>query len=202
MATENIKIGLVIMASGLGKRFGGNKLMALLDGKPLIKWIIDTTENLFDKRVVVTRNIEVKAFCDSMNLPCIVHEFPGRNDTVRLGLSSLMGEVDYCFFTPGDQPLIRRESIIKMIEVAKRGEDKIVRPCFGDSVGTPVGFPSRFFDELLHLPEGKGGNIIIQKNEKYLCPVEVQNEYELMDIDTVEDLDNIKKIFMGLIPFV
>ena len=92
---ENGKTGLVIMASGLGKRFGGNKLMEILDDKPLIKWIIDTTSDLFDKRVVVTRNKEVKALCDEINLECILHELPNRNDTVRLGLSSMMSESSF-----------------------------------------------------------------------------------------------------------
>ena len=39
--------GCVIMASGLGIRFGGNKLMADFCGKPMITQILDATEDLF-----------------------------------------------------------------------------------------------------------------------------------------------------------
>ena len=93
----------------------------------------------------------MKSLCDSLNVECIFHELPNRNDTIRLGLSSLMDEVDYCFFTPSDQPLIKRESISKMIAQAKSADGMIFRTCFGDKVGSPVGFPKAFFDELLKL---------------------------------------------------
>ena len=39
--------GCVIMASGLGKRFGGNKLLARLKGRPLIQYALDATEGIF-----------------------------------------------------------------------------------------------------------------------------------------------------------
>lgn len=194
MENKDIKTGLVIMASGLGKRFGGNKLMEPLNGKPLIKWIIDSTENLFDKRVVVTRNDDVRKLCEELQIQCVFHAFPGRNDTVRLGLSEVMGEVDYCFFTPGDQPLISQESITKLVECARSKSDKIVRPCYGDSMGAPVGFPGRFFEELLKLPEGKGGNWIVKSNQECVCSIEVHDGYELWDVDTVEDLEKIREI--------
>ena len=191
---NDIKIGLVIMASGLGKRFGGNKLMARLGDKPLIKWIIDITDGLFAKRVVVTRSSDVKDLCDFSGIECIVHDFPGRNDTVRLGLNAIMDEADYCFFMPGDQPLISKDTVSSLIEEAKNNKDYIVRTSYGDIAGAPVGFPKRFFSELLSLPEGKGGNLIAKKNPQLVRAVEAQHEYELWDVDTGDDLRKIKDI--------
>ena len=209
---NNIRVGLVIMASGLGVRFGGNKLMESLGDKPLIKWIIDSSDGIFDKRVVVTRSSEVKKFCDSLNIDCIIHEFPNRNDTVRLGLSALMNEVDYCFFTPGDQPLISSESISRLVERAKSADSdkledsdrladsdkldskRIVRASYGEEVGSPVGFSCAFFKELLSLPEKKGGGWIAKNNPDMVDLVEVSHEYELWDVDTVSDLEKIKNV--------
>lgn len=193
-----MKIGLVIMASGLGKRFGGNKLMTQLDDKPLLQWVIDTTENLFDERIVVTRDNDVKKLCDRLEIPCIYHVLPNRNDTVRLGISALMEKVDVCFFTPGDQPLIKRETVMKLLEVARQDRDLIVRPRYAEVVGSPVGFPRTYFDELLHLPEGKGGSWIASKYETKLCTVEVQEESELWDIDTQADLERVKNLLICL----
>ena len=51
-------LGCVIMASGLGRRFGGNKLLAELGGKPLLQWVLDATQGMFGcRRVVVTRHL-------------------------------------------------------------------------------------------------------------------------------------------------
>ena len=191
-----MKVGLVIMASGLGKRFGGNKLMEILDGKPVIKWILDNTENLFDRRVVVTRHREVKTLCDSQKINCILHDLPNRNDTVRIGLNYIMNDVDYCIFALADQPLIRRESIVELINVAKSNPNMIIRAGFGDVLGAPVGFPKNFFNELINLPQGKGGNYIAKNNPSAVYKVETMYDYELLDIDTVEDLEKIKTIVL------
>lgn len=182
------------MASGVGKRFGSNKLMENLNSKPLIKWIIDTTDNLFDRRIVVTRSSEVNELCKNINVQCILHEMPNRNDTVRLGLSELMNDIDYCFFATGDQPLIKRESITKLKEEALTNNERIVRASFGNVVASPMGFPASFFNELLNLPEGKGGNFIANNNPDMISTVTVQNEYELYDVDTVADLEIIKNL--------
>lgn len=53
------KIGCVIMASGLGRRFGSNKLLADFGGEPMICRILDATEGIFRRRVVVTRHEEI-----------------------------------------------------------------------------------------------------------------------------------------------
>lgn len=198
MKNSDIRIGLVIMASGLGKRFGGNKLLETLDGKPIIQWIIDTTDGLFDKRVVVTRNNDIKNLCDSIGVECILHEYPNRNDTVRIGLSWQMDEVDYCFFTPSDQPLISKASITNLVAASKKNKEKIIRACYQDLIGTPTGFPKKYFNELLNLPEHKGGNLIAAKYDDEVYKVEVHNEYELMDIDTVSDLEKMRKILENI----
>lgn len=188
---NNFKIGLVIMASGLGKRFGGNKLITNLGDKPLIKWILDVTADFFDKRIVVTRSSEIKELCDSYGIECIIHKLPNRNDTVRLGLTSLMNEIDYCFFVPADQPLLSETTVKKMIDEAKKYQDKIVRACYRETAGSPIGFPAVFFDELLNLPEGKGGNWLVNQKKEKVHLTEVDRECELYDVDTREDLEKI-----------
>lgn len=197
MENRKEKIGLVIMASGLGTRYGNantNKLLEELGGKPLIKWIIDSTDNLFDKRVVVTRSRDVKALCDGIKLECIMHDFPNRNDTVRLGLSAVKDEIDYCFFVPGDQPLISTKTIVSLINEAKEQKADIIRPSFSETVGSPIGFSKQFFEELLMLPEKKGGNYIAMNNQELVRTVTVTDEYELWDVDTTKDLEKIKRI--------
>lgn len=188
---RRVKTGLVIMASGLGKRFGSNKLMEPLGGKPLIKWVIDVTDGLFDKRVVVTRSSQVNDLCKSLNINVILHEFPGRNDTVRLGLSNIMDGIDYCFFMQGDQPLISKESINKMLLECQPLNDKILKASYCESIGSPMGFPSCFFDQLLSLPDGKGGNFIAKMHQENVKTIEVFHDYELWDIDTPKDLERI-----------
>ena len=187
------KLGCVIMASGLGKRFGGNKLMADFHGKPMILRALDATEGLFPHRVVVTRHESVADLCREQNVDVVLHDLPNRNDTVRLGLEAL-GDCDCCMFLPGDQPLLRRETVAMLLENWKENPDRIIRPVYEDTVGSPVLFPSWAFPELKSLPEGKGGSVVIKNHPHEIMHVSVPNPFELMDADTPETLELLQQL--------
>ena len=179
--------GCVIMASGLGKRFGSNKLMADFHGAPLIQRALDATEGLFAHRVVVTRHESVAALCRSQNVDVVLHDLPHRSDTVRLGLEALP-ELDACMFLPGDQPLLRRETVAMLLETRKEYPDRIIRPAYEDTEGSPVLFPAWTFPALLNLPEGKGGGAVIRQHPQQVYRVSISNPFELADADTPEAL--------------
>ena len=181
------RTGCVIMASGLGKRFGGNKLMADFRGRPMIQRALDATEGLFTRRVVVTRHESVAELCREQNVEVVLHDLPNRNDTVRLGLEAL-GDLDCCMFLPGDQPLLRRETVALLLENRKENPNSILRPVYEDMEGSPVLFPSWAFPELKNLPEGKGGNVVIKNHPHEVIRVSVSDPFELADVDTRETL--------------
>lgn len=185
------EIGCVIMASGLGKRFGGNKLMAAFHGRPMIQRALDATEGLFTHRVVVTRHENVAALCREQHVDVVLHDLPNRNDTVRLGLEAL-GDVDACMFLPGDQPLLRRETVALLLEHWKAEPEKIVRPACNGHAGSPVLFPAWAFPELLALPEGKGGGVVIKKHPDAVRHITIADPFELADADTPEMLETLK----------
>ncbi|MBD5460759.1 MAG: nucleotidyltransferase family protein [Lachnospiraceae bacterium] len=190
------------MASGLGKRFGSNKLMADFKGKPLIQWTLDVTEKIFLRRVVVTRHQEVEALCRKQGIPVIFHDLPWRSDTIRLGLQALSPsldqdlyhELDGCMFCPGDQPLLRPDTIAALALSAASEKDLIWRTAWEDTVGSPVLFPKWAFPELLTLPKDKGGSFILTKYPEQVRKIPVRDPYELMDIDSPEDLKFLSEL--------
>jgi molybdate transport repressor ModE-like protein len=185
--------GCVIMASGLGKRFGSNKLMADFLGRPMLHRALDATEGLFDRRVVVTRHESVAALCRERNVEVLLHALPHRSDTVRLGLEAL-GEVDCCMFLPGDQPLLDRETVAMLLERWREKPDSIIRPVYEDTEGSPVIFPRWAFDELKNLPEGRGGGVVIRNHPHEVCRVSVSGPFVLADADTPETLELLEQL--------
>ena len=180
-------VGCVIMASGLGKRFGGNKLMADFGGQPMIARILAATEGIFDRRVVVTRHEDVAALCRERDVEVVFHDLPNRNDTVRLGLEAV-GNADGCLFCPGDQPLLRKETVEALVSAWKKESDFIWRTAGEGQPGAPILFPKWAFSELLSLPEGKGGGILTKKYPERVRLHLVRDRYELADVDTQETL--------------
>ena len=183
----------VIMASGMGVRFGGNKLMADFRGAPMIVRALDATEGIFSQRVVVTRHADVAALCSSRGISYILHDQPHRNDTVRLGIEAA-GNTDRCVFCPADQPLLQRETVAALVLAAKNCPDHIWRVSFAQTPGAPVLFPHMLYEELAALPEGKGGGVLAKKYPDLVHTVEAQNRYELMDADTREALTVLESL--------
>lgn len=183
-------VGCVIMASGLGKRFGGNKLMADFGGQPMIARILAATEGIFDRRVVVTRHEDVAALCRERDVEVVFHDLPNRNDTVRLGLEAV-GNADGCLFCPGDQPLLRKETVEALVSAWKKESDFIWRTAGEGQPGAPILFPKWAFSELLSLPEGKGGGILTKKYPERVRLHPVRDQYELADVDTRETLQEL-----------
>ena len=123
---RTLKHGCIVMASGVGARFGGNKLMAELCDAPLIGHVVRATDDLFSRRVVVARHADVAALCETLGAQVILHDEPCRNDTVRLGMEAMDG-CDTVTFVQGDQPLIRPASIAALLRAAERDAAGAVR---------------------------------------------------------------------------
>ncbi len=197
------QVAAVIMASGLGKRFQEdgtpwkNKLLQDFCGAPLLSRILDSTDALpLSARTVVTRDSAVAAYTRQRGINTVLHDLPHRSDTVRLGLERVLAlslwEPDGVLFCPGDQPLLRMESMEALIQAFRQHPDQIHRLCYEENgtrtPGAPVLFPKRLFGDLLHLPEGKGGSFLIKREPDLVVHVPVADREELSDADTPEEL--------------
>lgn len=195
---KSADIACIIMASGEGKRFGSNKLLAEFGGKPLIMWAADTAKAVFENFVVVTRHHDVAQLCRDNSINAVLHSLPGRNDTVRLGLEHFGNRYAGYIFCQGDQPLLSPFTLQKMISCFKENSDNIIRLGFDSQPSSPVIFPSWAFEPLKALPQGKGGNTVAKANADKIISVSAQNIYETMDIDTPQDLAELEKFITNI----
>ena len=188
----NTKIGCVIMASGMSKRFGSNKLLHDFLGEPVMARILRTVKEApVDCAVVVTRHPEVVDICQKEGFHALLHDLPKRSDTVRLGMEYLLAqdsELDGILFAASDQPCLKAESVTALCRALEAEPDCIYRLSFAGEAGNPVLFPRSVFPELLNLPEGKGGGAVIKQHPELVRPVEASDPRELVDVDTPEIL--------------
>lgn len=213
MSETSRPIGCVIMASGLARRFGSNKLLADFGGRPLLCRALDATDTpQLACRIVVTRSAEVETLCQTLGVACLRHALPGRNDTVRLGLEALLTlqpDLAGCIFLPGDQPLLQRETVealacafVADTRTQKETERDIFRLVFQAEndpeplVGSPVLFGCGYFSALRTLPEGKGGSVLLRRYPERVCNVFTADRAELLDADTPEALRELKQFLI------
>lgn len=188
------KLGCVIMASGLGKRFGSNKLMADFGGVPMICRALNATQGLFSRRVVVTRHADVAELCRNQDVEVVLHDLPLRSDVVRLGLEALK-DVDGCLFCPGDQPLLERDTVNSLLRSWEADRDFIWRVSCDGVPGMPVLFPKWAFEALMHLPEGRGGSYLLEQYPDRVRMMNIEKNWEISDADTPEALKRLLNIY-------
>lgn len=221
-------ISCIIMASGMSKRFGTNKLLASFNNNTLFENAINISRFVsFGKTLAVTRHDELVQICEREHIHCIKHNMPYRNDMVHLGVSHIIKEsccqknncTQGILFLPSDQPLITKTSLQLLCLLFvyynnsyftcnstdkssnannnyfnnNNNNNKICRLAFNENAGAPVIFPECHYNELLTLPQGKGGGFIAKKHPAQVVLVPAQDEYELYDIDTPDDLIRLSR---------
>ncbi|QLY80405.1 molybdenum cofactor cytidylyltransferase [Clostridium intestinale] len=187
-------INCIVMAAGYGSRIGTNKLLLEYRDKKLIEHIMDKILQInFYSRLVVAKDKEVLDIACKKGFKVVENKnsILGQSESIKLGIENSPVAEGYMFFT-GDQPLLSKVTIEKMIDAFKNNPQSIVIPRYKERNGSPVIFSSIFIDELKVLEGDKGGREVIKRNKDSLIFVEVENEYELMDIDTWEDYEKLQ----------
>lgn len=182
----------VILASGFGRRFGSNKLMAPFLGQPMLLQILEATEGLFRQRIVVSRYEEAAELARERGCRVILHDLPLRSDTVRLGIGAAAGSSG-CMFCPGDQPLLRRETLRLLAAQFQEDPSRILRLGCDGIPGMPVIFPARFYPELQSLPDGKGGSAVMHAHPEAVTVMKIEDPLQLRDADTPEALRELEE---------
>lgn len=184
------KLGCVVMAAGNATRFGGNKLLATVGGKPMIEWALEAVpEPRFSSIAVVTQYPLIAELAEAFDFPVLQNDHPdwGISHTISLGLSS-MTDCDAVLFQVADQPMLRRNSIESLLDTYDEFPNSIICLSHNGKRGNPCLFPQSFYPELLSLKGDQGGNAVIHSHPEAVRLVESCSQ-DLLDVDVRSDLD-------------
>ena len=119
-----------------------------------------------------------------------------------LELSDWQERDQWLLFLTADQPLVEQETIQKILAKAEKvsGSEvdtesvKIIRARCAGKEGSPVLFHASLIPELQQLSGDEGGRSVIRAHREEMAFVDVADERQMADVDTVEDLEKLKKI--------
>lgn len=205
MASSQHPVYAVLLAAGSGSRFGGNKLLAELNGRPLIAHAATTLAEAISGgllaggiAVVPPGATAVAWMLDTAGLSLIENPDPraGLSSSLRLGVSGLVGQWASGLGTAGilvvlaDQPHLRPDVITKLI-AAWRSSGRSVRPRYADSPDTP-GHPVLLDSRIWPLVENLSGDAGLRDvlNEQPVLVVDVEGGNP--DVDTPADLEGLR----------
>lgn len=186
-----MKISAIIMASGLSRRMGENKLLLEFKGKKIYEWIFDVVEKAnIDDIILVSSYDEILEDAKKRKFKAIYNKNNevGKSESIKLGILNCDNDSSMMFFV-ADQPLLKVDTVNKLIDKYKENM-LITYPKSEKRRGAPVIFSSKYRKELLQLEFDQGGMMLVKddnKNEVYIDDVR-----ELWDIDTFNNLEELK----------
>ena len=199
-ADGNRKVAAVILAAGRSTRMGGpNKLLAELNGKKLVRIVVE--QALASKAspvIVVTghQSVEVAAALKGLDVTFVTNpQFAdGLATSVKAGVATVPASTDGAIVCLGDMPLIDARLIDRLMEAfAPDRGSLIVVPVAGGRRGNPVLWSRRFFPELMALDGDIGARHLIAQHAEAVAEVEVEGKSAFLDIDTPEMLADARR---------
>lgn len=193
------RLACCILAAGRGERFGGQKLLAPFGRSTVLETVLAAVpRNLFDV-ALVTASPEVAAVAEAQGISGIAPVGPLQGDSVRAGAAAFHDRAGI-LFCPGDQPLVRAESLVRMAEAFFAHPGSAVRLAWKGEGRSPAIFPKRLFPALQALSGDAGGGALLRARPDEAARtvlVEAVGEEELFDIDTAEDLARAEALIAG-----
>lgn len=192
---QTVSLGIALLASGSGFRFGANKLLRSLKGKPVTEYIMDAIPApMRYNACVITCWPEVAALASEKGFRVL--ENPNHAEGISAGIrlaTKYFSDAEGIMFSVCDQPLLKSSTIMKLCQIWLENPSSICRVSSGGHPGNPCIIPCKYYPELLRLSGDCGGGAIIRSHPEDVITVEVSDE-ELWDCDTPEILKHMEEL--------
>jgi molybdenum cofactor cytidylyltransferase len=183
----------VVPGAGNAERFGGKKLLALIDGEPLLdRTIAALLDGGVDQIIVVVApdaddlTRDVNAFTDPRVWP-IVNPDPSRGMFSSLQAGMTEAEGDALLVLPADMPFVRPATVRLLLDAFAR-KSAIVSPRFNGKRGHPVILPPALRDEIRAAEPLLTLHDILKRHQDIRTDIEVDDRGVVRDVDRPEDL--------------
>lgn len=187
---EQSPLGCVVMASGMARRYGQQKLLEKFGETTIIEATLSALASSFLELVVVTPWPEVARLCASLGVRHVAPEGPLQSDTVRAGVCALGTRAGY-LFAQGDQPGVNPASIQALIGSFCKNPQLPARLSYDGKSSAPIVFPGWMEADLASLTGDVGGSALLRQNPmlaRHTTLVEATSASEVLDVDTPADL--------------
>ena len=191
-------IACIILAAGQSRRMGTiNKLLAAIDGKPMVRWAAEAALASAAAPVFVVLGHEaakVRAALEDLNVTFIDNPdyAQGIAGSVKRGISALPRSADGVVICLGDMPRISAHQIDRLIAAYNPVEGRaLCIPTWRGKRGNPVLIGKRFFPEMQAITGDVGARPLISQYPELTCEVAMEDDAVLVDIDTPQALQGL-----------
>ena len=190
------RITAVVLAAGRSTRMQGpNKLLARIDGEPIIARVVQAAlrSRAEDVVVVIGHDADrVRAVLPAHPRLTLV-ENPdhalGLSTSLRRGIAAVPATSDAAIICLGDMPRVTARHIDTVIGAfSPAAGHSICVPVHGGKRGNPALFARRYFDEMRAASGDSGAKHLIGAHADQVHEVAIDDDAVLSDLDTPADL--------------
>lgn len=197
--SESARFDAVILAAGAGRRFGGRKLLAPFEGRPLIAGALDAAFAAPVRRVVLVtggdpdlartaRDHAVsRGRAHDLDIVVAPDAAEGMGASLRTAVSALPADSDGVFVFLGDMPRVPPALTQDLARALAPGVEAVA-PCFAGRRGHPVLFGKACYPALRGVEGDVGARDVLAAMGDRLVLVDSPDAGVLFDVDRPEDL--------------
>ena len=192
----NLNASLAIVpAAGRSERFGGMKLLADVDGDPLLNRTLRSLLDAGLDRVVVVMapgvSLPAVALLEDPRVTTVTNPDPARGmfSSIQAGWAELTG--DPVVVLPADMPFVRSGTVADVLGACRQREVAIVAAHEGRR-GHPLALPGRLRDAMLSADSRGTLKDALAAMAVVPAIVEVDDPGVVRDVDTKEDLESVR----------
>ena len=189
-----MKISAILLAAGLSKRMGRDKLLLDYNGKSLLQHSVDLLSGLpVYERIVITSKTRYESVILPSEISALINDKPetGISGSIKICLEAAKGT--HYLFLNADQPKLTLADILPLIESALANQSKIVFPIIDSKPTSPAIFPESYRLELLNLSGDSGGRIVRDAHPELCLAVTPALPVNFEDIDNKGDYQDLFK---------
>jgi molybdenum cofactor cytidylyltransferase len=188
-------VGGILLAAGQSRRMGKvNKLLAEIDGVPMIRYVASALRDSGVGPLVIVTGHQAEKICST--LKGFDAEFvhnprygEGLSTSLQVGVSALANRTDGVIICQGDMPEVSSRHIDRLLAAFDPTEGReICVPTGNGKRGNPVLWAARYFPEILSVAGDVGARHLIGEHAESVCEVEMEDIGVLVDIDTPQAL--------------
>ena len=184
----------IVLAAGLSRRMGRQKLLLELQGKPVVRWSVEGVLPHVSDLIVVTGHDDgaVRAALAGLAVRFVVNPRPedGQGTSIATGAAALAPGTTAALVALGDQPRLPADVIPALLRERERTGKAIVAPVYRGTQGTPVLFAPEVFPELARLDGDAGARGVVGARPERVARVVIEMPMPL-DVDTPDDYERL-----------
>lgn len=189
-------IAILILAAGASIRMGKPKLTEEIRGTNLIERALNAVASFSNSPQLIVLGGNKDIYLPQIKESDINYEINpnwhnGISTSINVGIEwfkrRYLDEIDGVLILLSDMPLVDSKYLESVFQQAKESLKGIVASDYGPSLGPPVIFDKKYFQELQELKGDRGAKSVILNHKDDLHVLDFPEG--LVDIDTPEDLE-------------